>query len=214
MRRTFILVVLLAASSAAYACSEATDGVRPEGVAFGGGPDAAAASSAAGCDVGPAGVDAMTASSSAVLINEISGSGEWIEIVNSSASAVDLSGWSVADRDKATGGPKLAEAVTFPDGTSLPAGAYGMVRGGGLGDAGKACPDGGQTFCLHAEFGISNKSGETVFLLGPDAGVLGSVVYPPDAAHGDDAWGRLPNGDINATFELSRATPGAPNQPR
>jgi isocitrate lyase len=33
--------------------------------------------------------------------------------------AIYLSGWQVADRDKETGEPKLADAVTFPEGTKL-----------------------------------------------------------------------------------------------
>jgi hypothetical protein len=119
----------------------------------------------------------------------------------------------VADRDKDTGEPKLVDAVTFPDGTKLKSGAYLLVKAGGI-DGGKPCPEGATSaLCLHAEFGISNKNGETIFLIGRDAGVQGTAVYPPDAANGDGiSWGRLPNGDPKGAFELTRATPAAPNQ--
>lgn len=197
-----------------FACSEATDGLVPPGDSgLSGSTDASPSSSPEASDHPSSKSDAASTSTSRVLINEISGSKEWIEIVNAGASNVELGGWTVADRDKATGGPKLSEAVTFPPGTELAANAYGMVLGGGL-DAGKACPNGGQTFCIHAEFGISTKSGETIYLLEGDGAVVDSVVYPPDASAPGETWGRIPNADPNGHFEPIPATPGAANTPK
>ena len=148
-----------------------------------------------------------------VMINEISGGDEWIELVNAGDASADLQGYVIADRDKDTGEPKLAEAVTFPPGTTMAPGAYLIVRGGGTGDAGKPCPDGGQSHCFNAEFGISNKSGETIFFIAPDGGSAGKVVYPPDAAAGPNAYARIPSGVATAGFQPAPKSPGAPNIP-
>lgn len=150
-------------------------------------------------------------SSSTVLINEISGGDEWVELVNYGTDPVDLAGYRLADRDKDTGEPKLAEAVMFPSPTSLGSQKYLIVRGGGAGDAGKPCPDGGQSYCFSARFGISNKNGETLFLLAPDDKVVGKVVYPKDGSSGDKSYSRLPSGDPAASFEAVGQTPGAAN---
>ncbi len=202
------VLLVLVACAAVHACSEATDGVLPwsdAGAPSPSAPDDAAAPSSSGV------FDATTSSRSQVLINEISGGEEWIEIVNAGSTSVDLGGWKVADRDKDTGEPKLAEAATFPAGIAIAPHAYALVLGGGV-DAGKDCPKGGQTFCLGAEFGISTKNGETIFLLDQDGAIAGTVVFPPaDGGRDDRSWGRLPNADPDGGFAATRATPGAPN---
>ena len=147
------------------------------------------------------------------MINEISGGDEWVELVNSGDASFNLTGYMIADRDKATGEPKVAEGVTFPPGTNIGPGAYVLVRGGGTGDAGRACPDGGQSACFNAEFGISNKSGETIFFLAPDGGMSGKVVYPPDAASGSNTYSRIPSGVASAPFQVAPKSPGAANVP-
>ena len=151
------------------------------------------------------------ASASVVLINEISGGDEWVELVNSGADPVDLGGYRLADRDKDTGEPKLGEAVTFPSSTSLGSQKYLIVRGGGAGDAGKPCPDGGQSFCFNAAFGISTKNGETIFLVAPDGGTAGKVVYPPNGSGADSTYSRIPSGNPDGGFKTVPPTPGAPN---
>ena len=152
-------------------------------------------------------------STSVVLINEISGGDEWIELVNSSGTPFDLGNHVLADRDKTTGEPKLDEAVVFPEGTQLAAHAYLLVRGGGIDSHAKPCPgpDAGQ--CFHAEFGISNKNGETLFLIDPAHAVIGKVVYPANASQGAFSYSRLPDADPAATFATVKETPGAANAP-
>ncbi len=206
-RRLWRLAAIVSFSVAVgAACSEATDGLVPPPIE--GASDASVEGSSSSSSSSSSGstADANTV----VLINEISGDKEWVELVNSGGDAVDVSGWKIADRDKTTGGPKLSEAAELPAGTTLPSGAYGLVLGGGL-DAGKDCPSGGQVFCAHAEFGISTKNGETIFLLDGAERVLGSVVFPPDASGPDQSWSRRPNADPNGAFSLAPATPGAPN---
>lgn len=150
-------------------------------------------------------------SSSTVLINEISGGDEWVELVNYGTDPVDLAGYRLADRDKDTGEPKLAEAVMFPSPTSLGSQKYLIVRGGGAGDAGKPCPDGGKSFCFNAAFGISTKNGETLFLVAPDGGTAGKVVYPPNGSGADSTYSRIPSGNPDGGFKTVPPTPGAPN---
>ncbi|MFO0666027.1 MAG: lamin tail domain-containing protein [Polyangiaceae bacterium] len=177
-------------------------------------PDAGSPKSDAAIDSGGPKFDAGTnATGEQVMINEISGGDEWVELVNAGDASFDLTGYIIADRDKDTGEPKLAESVKFPQGTTLTPGAYLIVRGGGTGDAGRACPDGGQTHCFNADFGISNKSGETIFFLAPDGGTAGKVVYPPDAASGGQTYSRIPSGVATAGFQSAPKTPGAPNVP-
>ena len=213
MRRPIIVLVLLATACITYACSESTDGVVPDGgtsAADGGGGADATLDASPGTTDGPYIPDGDT-SSSAVLINEIDPGDEWIELVNSGATASDVSGYMLADRDKDTGEPKTAEALTFPAGTILSPRSYLLVRGGGL-DAGvgKPCPDGGQSDCFNAEFGVSRKNGETIYFLDKSKKQVGVVAYPPDGG-GDGTWGRLPSGDPAGTFQPTRATPGAAN---
>lgn len=198
-----------------HACSEATDGLVGYDVRYtpvdpdGGDPSE---EPTPGTKEPPAPFDAATVTTGLVVLNEIGVKDEWVEVVSSGTGEVDLSGWQVADRDKETGEPKLADAVTFPEGTKLAPGGYLLVKAGGV-DGGKPCPAAAKSVaCLRAEFGISNKNGETIFLIASDGGVQGTVVYPPDAANGDDiSWGRLPTGDPTGKFELTRATPAAAN---
>lgn len=218
MRRTFIvtasLVVLTAATSAVSACSEATNGVVPDAATLPGAGDAALsegdAALAATSDASTE--PPLTAGDASVLLNEIAASDEWIELVASGSSSVDISGFRVADRNK-DGGPKLEEALTFPPGTVLSPKAYVIVQGGGLDGGGKACPDGGQRYCFNAEFGISNKNGESVYLIDKAGAVVGTVDYPPQAAASGETWGRLPSGVPSAAFGKALPTPGAANQP-
>lgn len=219
MRRLFLLSSVVLAV-AVYACSEATDGTVPPGSAEAGSPTGTPTGSPTGTPTGQPGADSgptfdagANVTASSVLINEVSGGDEWIELVNSGTAAQDLAGYKVADRDKDTGEPKLSEAVTFPANTVLSPRSYAIVRGGGTGDAGKPCPDGGQSYCFNAEFGISNKNGETLFLIAPDGGTAGKVVYPADASTGDLSYARIPSGDPSGEFKTVKATPGAPNVP-
>jgi hypothetical protein len=187
-------------------------------------PDAAKPD-ATPADTGPK-FDGNNPGSGRIVINEISAGDEWIEIVNSGTASFDLEGYRIADRDKVTGAPKVTESVRFPKGTVLAVGAYLLVRGGGAGgdplgnvdagfDAGdggaKPCPSGGQAYCFNAAFGVSNKNGETIYLLKPDLNVETSVDYPPLAAAGTMTYSRFPSGNPTAAFKPLLASPGAAN---
>lgn len=196
------------------ACSEATDGVVAQAwsppVADEVGEDAPGSKPKDGGST-PAKLDASVVTASVVLLNELSPGGEWVEIVNAGEAPVDLGGFVVADRDKETGGPKTKDGVTFPAGTMLAPGAYGIVLGGGV-DAGDPCPVGDQTFCTRAGFGISKKDGETIFLLAPEGETVGTMVFPPSPdIPKTSSWCRTPNADPRASFQVCASTPGAAN---
>jgi len=218
--RISYLVLCLACAGAAYACSESTGGVVPPETDETGDPDAGnGTGNPPGAPPGPVDsgrtqtFDATPTGSTAVLFNEIAGDDEWIEIVNPTKAAVDLSGFKVADSVKDGGAPKLEEAVTFPANTVLSPNTYLIVKGGGLDDGGKPCPTGGQSYCFNAEFGISNKNGETLFLVDGTGAIVASVVYPPAAVDAGSSWGRMPSGDPAGTFQPTAQTPGATNTP-
>lgn len=222
-----VTVVSLLGGAALVACSESGDNDPPARGADGGTDGGAPVDVDSGEPLVPddggsedgalpfdAGEDLST---DGVVINEISGGDEWVELFNGGTTARDVTGWRLADRDKTTGTPKLAEAVTFPAGTVLAVGEYLLVRGGGVGDAGKPCPRGDAaapdagSLCFNAEFGISNKDGESLFLLDADDAIVGKVVYPPRASSGSTTWSRVPNGAPDAGFKNAPESPYAPN---
>ena len=215
MHRKIIVVTALAlvasASLVSLSCAESTDGVTPV-VADASSPDGTTVSPGPTANDGAAAPDSPMVTASSVLINELSPTAEWVELVSTGSTALDVSGFRVADSEKDGGGPKLKDAVTFPDGTIMSPKTYLIVQGGGLDGGGKHCPDGGQSYCFNAEFGVSNKSGETLYLLDKGGAVVGTAVYPAMGAPSGDTWGRVPSGDPSGKFEPTASTPGATNK--
>lgn len=220
VRRIALLTALLATASV-FACSEAADGTVPATTTAPNSADASTSGDADTTDDGkkddgkkddkdaapPAPFDAGTAE--LVLINEISASEEWVELVNAGTGAVDISGYSLADLAK-DGTPKADDAAKFPDGTILSPNAYLIVQAGG--DDSVPCPEGGQSYCVRGSWGISNKSGETIFFLSPTGSIVSQAEYPASAAADGETWGRMVSGDPKGTFEKTKPTPGAPNK--
>ena len=123
----------------------------------------------------------------------------------------DLSGFSVTDTEATDGGPKPREGVIFPAGTSLAAGGFLLVVADRR-DAGVSTDClGGPSPCLEARFGVSQGSGETIFLLDAQGQIAASQYYPPDGGPGPLSFGRLPDG--TGSFRATTSTPGAANQP-
>jgi hypothetical protein len=154
---------------------------------------------------------AQDASALAIVVNEIRAKGaEFVELYNPTSTTLDLGGVQVADTVTDSGCPKTSEALTFPNGTQLAPGAY-LVIDTSSGDAGGPftnCHDAGIT-CWQATWGISNSSGESVFVLANGV-IATSGYYPPSAVDSGLSWGRIPNG--TGSFTANVPTPGAANQ--
>jgi hypothetical protein len=124
-----------------------------------------------------------------VVINEVAARGvpaDWIEIVNRSGDAVDLSGWTVTDDD-----PEHVHA--FESGQMLGAGAYLLLL---KEDAG------GFTF------GLGDM--DSVVLYAPDGAVVDTTTWEDGQSPQDTSWGRMPNGSCDF-MTLETPTPGGVN---
>lgn len=107
-----------------------------------------------------------------VAINEIESNGDatdWVEIVNTGASAVDLSGWSVMDNDP---NGHAAETTPLPAGTTLAPGAYFV-------------------FDQPADFVFGLGNGDTVTIRDSSGNTVDEHVY---AAHADGVLARCADG--------------------
>ncbi len=118
---------------------------------------------------------------------------DWIELYNSSANDMDISGCGISDSET-----DLFK-YTFPNGTVVPANGYLLV----CCDDGLASTDASEH---HAPFKLS-ASGETVYLTHPTMGTVDIVAVP--AATTDITYGRYANGSAN--FCDLTPTPGASN---
>ena len=121
----------------------------------------------------------------AVKINEFSSnSPDFVELINTGAETVDLSGWVLKDNTE-------NNSYTFPSGSSIAAGAI-------LGLSGED---------VDFAFGLGN--GDAVRLFAPGAVLIDSHTYPAHPPAGQ-SWGRCPDG-TGAIVVTAAATKGAPN---
>lgn len=137
-----------------------------------------------------------------LVFNEVAlNQGDFVELFNTGATTIDLSGYLVADRDDTDGGVKLTEAFTFPGGTTLAPGGFAWLQD-------SACPDAGT--CFRMGFGLSLGGGDAVFVL-PSANEapLLNLTIPPDSHASGKSWGRLPDG--TGSFTETTRSPGAAN---
>jgi hypothetical protein len=144
-------------------------------------------------DAGSPPVDAGV--TSGLVVNELASLDDFIELFNRGTQPVDLSGHLVAHRAP-DGGVQRADAVALSG--SLGADQYLVLSG--VADAG----------AMSFTFNLSNGSGDTVFLLGSDGGVVDEVTFPPDSHNAGESWGRRPNG-TGAFQKLTTRSPGTVN---
>ncbi|MBR4627326.1 MAG: CotH kinase family protein [Ruminococcus sp.] len=141
------------------------------------------------------------AASGSVTINEVcakntsynikGGLYDWVELYNSSSSAVDISGWGLSDK------ASKPYKYTFPDGTSIPAGGRLMI----------ACDsDAAASDPSIAPFGLST-SGETLTLTDKNGNAADTITFESLAA--DASYGQYPDGS-GEYFTLA-VTPSSPN---
>jgi hypothetical protein len=156
------------------------------------------------CSDGASGGDVADAAMSgarAVVVNELLPHGgsdddpDWAELKNTTGSTIDLSGYSVRDKD-------LGHLVALPGGTSIPAGGYVVIY----------CddqPDGGATTVLHVPWKLSSKEGDEFHLLDRQGTEVDQATFGADEVPGKKSWGRLPDG--TGAFVATTPTMGAAN---
>ena len=141
-------------------------------------------------------------SASAVTINEVcpknttyaapdGGTYDWIELYNSSNSAVDISGWGISDK------ADTPYRFTFPSGTTIPAGGRKVVFCDGTA---------GETNSAIAPFGLST-SGETLILTDASGNVASQITFDDMAK--DTSYGQYPDG--SGEYYVLSTTPDAAN---
>lgn len=118
-------------------------------------------------------------------INEIESSngvpGDWIELVNTGVTAIDLSGWRVLDNDD------THTAYVLPGGSSIAAGGYFVLE--------------------ESAFGFGLGAADTVRLFDPTGALYESVAW---TAHAATTYGRCPNG-VGSFATTNASTKGAAN---
>jgi hypothetical protein len=190
-----------ATATALGACSDGNDGIS----AYDGGSKDSGASDAAATSDGTV-RDSGAGGSGKITLNEISGKGdEWVEIANIGDAPIDLHGYSLTDGDKDGGAPKTSDALVFPAQTILAPGEF-LVAAKQPADAGAVTCPGKPRLCFAITFGISNKDGDVIHLLGP---TNETVAYPAATLLDGETWSRLPSGTGN--FGRGKATPNAAN---
>jgi predicted extracellular nuclease len=114
---------------------------------------------------------------------------DWIEIYNSSSSAIDISGYKIYDSGGNAGTKPKKE---FPAGTTIPANGFFVIVTDDTSDSG---------------FGLSS-SGETVWLENIEGVILDSIAFP--AFEETQSYGRYPDGTENWMI-LDSITRGSAN---
>jgi len=130
------------------------------------------------------------------ILDEAGQNEDWIELWNTGAAAIDLSGYTLSD--------DLLDPAkwTLPAGTVLPPGGRAIVF----------CDEDPGDGPLHADFKLS-KGGEAAALFAPVSGgseLIDALVFGP--LDGDVACGRLAPGSATS-YRLLDPSPGAPNAP-
>jgi len=130
-----------------------------------------------------------------VALNEINCEGtDWVELVNTTASTADISGWLLTDDPLTQNPPRADHRYLFPSPTTIAPGAKLVVEriAGGF------------------PFGVSCGS-DTIRLADGAAGSLVDQFVVPALAASGDTWGRYPDG-TGAWIETA-PTKGSINEP-
>ena len=118
---------------------------------------------------------------------------DWVELYNASASAVDISGWSISDD------VTDPQALVFPNGTIIEAGGYLMIACDKYLDTASAP--------MHAPFGLSS-GGDSIYLYDDSLRLVDELSVP--MLENDFSFGRSSDGS-NDTQVFSQGTPLLPN---
>lgn len=156
------------------------------------------------CGAASSACDSGACAQGGLVINELAGAGaDFVELFNASDSAMDLSGYGLADSTP-DGGVRLTAAVRVPSGIVIAA------RGHFTFFLESDCPSTVDP-CTRGEFGISQGEGDTLTLLDSQNGTVAEVSYPANAAEKGFSLARVYDGA--ESFEVQRRSPGAANAP-
>lgn len=116
------------------------------------------------------------APSNSIITDPAGETNDWIELYNTTSSAVDISGYYLSDS------PSHLKKFKFPAGTSIPGSGYLIVWADAdtIGQAG-----------LHAPFKLSS-SGESLYLSNPSAQIIDNVTF--GLGTGDMSYSRVTDG--------------------
>ncbi len=114
---------------------------------------------------------------------------EFVELVNVSNEAVDISGYTISDG--------VRVRFTFPAGVSLPAGGVVVVFGGGD-PSSFAVATTGEVYAAEAGLALTN-TGDTVILADAEGDVVDQMTYGSEGGH-DRSLTRAVDGDPEATL--------------
>jgi hypothetical protein len=103
---------------------------------------------------------------------------EWIELINTSSSAIDLAGWEVQ-----WGTSGYSGTFILPPGTTIPAGGFLVVGGDMVPEADVVVPEEDDI-----AMGAASSSPDAVRLLHCGPGLSDTVIYGPDDAENSDEW--------------------------
>jgi hypothetical protein len=134
----------------------------------------------------------VSAAGAAVVLNEVNCEGtDWVELVNTSDTEADISGWLLTD-DPLTS-TRADHRLVFSTPTVIPPRSDLVIEKGLTG----------------FPFGIS--CGNDTIRLADSAGTLADEIAVPTLTSGGDTWGRYPNG--TGAWLQTKSTKAAPNEP-
>lgn len=146
-----------------------------------------------------------------LVFNEVRSTGEeFLEFFNKGSSAVNLSGFRLTDGTGSS--PRLDRALTFDDTAIVQPGEYLVVlTKQDLAAPGRQtlCP-GTVESCFHSSWGISEMSGDKIFLIDTEGAIVLTMSYRAGSASMSQSWGRIPNG--TGSWEPNDGTPGMENR--
>ena len=133
----------------------------------------------------------------AVVLNEVNCEGtDWVELVNTSGTEADISGWLLTDDALDRDPPRSDHRHIFPASAVIPASGNLVVERDASGASG-------------FPFGVSCGS-DTLRLADGDGARVDDIAVPALTA-ATDTWGRYPNG--GGPWVQTISTKGAPNEP-
>jgi len=208
-----LLAALLSASCTTATGSSSGQASSSSGATGGSSNAASTGGSSAGGSSGAVTSSSLpgTTNHAALVLTELSGASEdWVELLNTSAEGVQLYGLRLTDDDQ--GQPNVPDAMDFPAlvlgaGQRLVVVAAQAVPGEGL--QARCLVQGGPATCLHALWGVSNGTGDTLYLLDANNQTLTQAILPPDGAPTGTTWCRVP--DEDGPFGSCIPTPGTAN---